>query len=115
MSTARDQYLRKTYNITSEQYESMLESQHGACWICGWKPHTNSRRLAVDHDHKLLVVRGLLCYRCNKGLGVFRDNSVSLQRASEYLQQPWLERGYKVPGNRKRKRRKHTWKIRRRR
>ena len=44
----------------------MLAAQGGGCGICGAPPKT--RRLHVDHDHKTMAVRGLLCNRCNRNL-----------------------------------------------
>jgi hypothetical protein len=67
---ARDTYLRRKYNISLQQYEEMFKAQKRRCAICGNKPKKQS--LHVDHDHKLGFVRGLLCYRCNYGLGYFR-------------------------------------------
>jgi hypothetical protein len=56
------------------------------CFICG-KPPTKLR-LAVDHDHKTGLARGLLCWACNRAIGAFRDNADSLQRAVDYLTSP---------------------------
>lgn len=39
----------------------------------------------MDHDHQTLVVRGLLCGKCNKGLGLLGDSVESLTRARDYL------------------------------
>jgi len=41
----------------------------------------------IDHCHEKGHVRGLLCYHCNIGLGHFKDNTLWLQRAIEYLKQ----------------------------
>lgn len=73
--------LRRQYGITYEQYEDMVEEQKGKCLIC-----KEIKALHVDHCHKTGKVRGLLCISCNGGLGMFKDNTKSLQSAIEYLQ-----------------------------
>ena len=72
-------------------YEALSKAQGGRCAICGRKEtiknylNGNSRRLAIDHDHKTDKIRGLLCGKCNRGLGLFRDNIDFLQKAVRYL------------------------------
>jgi hypothetical protein len=44
-----------------------------------------ARAQSVDHNHETLKVRGLLCWRCNSGLGFFKDNQAHLAMAIEYL------------------------------
>lgn len=46
-------------------YELLVEARGAEeCWICGAKP--KGRRLSIDHDHKGMYPRGLLCFRDNK-------------------------------------------------
>ena len=73
-------HLKRTYGITIEEYESL--AKHG-CNIC--KNGHGKRKLSVDHDHKTLVVRGVLCENCNRGIGLFKDNPLLLKRAAKYL------------------------------
>ncbi len=75
--------LRRFYGISIDTYESMLERQRGVCAICGQPP--GERRLAVDHKHDTGTVRGLLCEKCNRGLGLFRDDQALLRAAADYL------------------------------
>lgn len=42
--------------------------------------------LDVDHDHETGEIRGLLCSRCNGGLGLFCDNPSLLKKAIAYLE-----------------------------
>lgn len=70
--------------ITEEKYEEMLIIQGGVCAICGFPP--KKIRLAVDHDHKTNKIRGLLCFRCNYGLGWWSNNSDRLITAATYLE-----------------------------
>ncbi|HEX6312004.1 MAG TPA: endonuclease VII domain-containing protein [Acidimicrobiia bacterium] len=76
-------HLRRTFGLTLEDYERALTAQLGRCAICRRKPGTIS--LHVDHDHRNGKVRGLLCFRCNGGLGQFKENPAQLVRAAEYL------------------------------
>lgn len=71
------------YSLTEEQHLQMMESQGRKCRICG-KPEPT----CVDHCHKTRAVRGLLCKRCNWGLGHFHDNPTLLSKAIEYLCNP---------------------------
>lgn len=48
-------------------YERLLEEQEGRCAICG-RPEPEDRRLDVDHDHRTMEIRGLLCRGCNMRL-----------------------------------------------
>lgn len=82
----REYRLRRDYGISLVEYDEMLEAQGGGCAICGKTPEENRRRLAVDHDHETGEVRGLLCIRCNHGLGNFLDSSELLRSAIQYLQ-----------------------------
>lgn len=73
--------LKRRY-CTNEQYEKMLIDQDGKCKICDLKFDKNLR---VDHCHNSKKVRGLLCDKCNCGLGFFKDSKVLLMKAIEYL------------------------------
>lgn len=75
-------YLYKRLGITSGQVYAMAEDQEWRCKICGVVPNT---LLHVDHCHKTMKIRGLLCKRCNMGLGYFKDNPESLIAAAGYL------------------------------
>lgn len=79
--------LKERYGITPEQYDVLLKQQGGGCAICGSKTprRTGSTFLVVDHCHTTNKVRGLLCYRCNVGIGNFEDDPRMLVRAIEYL------------------------------
>lgn len=74
--------LKSSTGITKEQYNEMLDSQKGVCAIC---ERSCSMSLAVDHDHKDNMVRGLLCNNCNRGLGHLKDDIENLERAINYL------------------------------
>jgi len=57
--------------------------QNGVCAICSGV--SKNKSLAVDHNHVTGIVRGLLCDRCNRGLGNFQDSPKYFRRALEYL------------------------------
>lgn len=81
----RKSFYPRTYGITEDDYNRMLLDQKGACFICGYIPKPGRRRLSVDHDHKTKEVRGLLCWRCNRALGLLKDNYQLFARAAYYL------------------------------
>jgi hypothetical protein len=85
----RNAVLKHKYGITIADYERMLEAQGGRCDICRTDdPGQNQESrysFHVDHCHETGVVRGLLCDRCNRGLGFFFDNADRLSAAVLYL------------------------------
>jgi hypothetical protein len=68
------------HGITMEKYDTLLLQQGGKCAIC-----RKTVQLSIDHDHNTGKVRGLLCKRCNSGLGFFADEPERLQTAIDYL------------------------------
>ena len=76
--------LRKVYKLTVEQYNIMLLAQHGMCAIC--ELDNAGRRLCVDHNHITGAIRGLLCNRCNRCLGLLKENKLTLKMALDYLE-----------------------------
>lgn len=81
--TRRVEY-KRTYGITTAQYEQMFKAQNGACAICD-KLWVGGRRLAIDHDHKTGKVRALLCFRCNTLLGYYEKNIEKIPKLAFYL------------------------------
>lgn len=68
------------YGISPDDYRSLLEKQNGFCAIC-----SKAKELVIDHCHCTGVVRGLLCQKCNLGLGHFEDSTERLKAAAKYL------------------------------
>ena len=83
LNQRKNRNLMRTFNITLDEYNRMLSSQNGVCKICKEPPKV--KKLHVDHCHTTNKVRGLLCHRCNIGLGNFRDNPMFLSEAISYL------------------------------
>lgn len=80
-------WLENKYGLTEEQYQSIWNKQNGLCAICE-KLEEITNRLHVDHCHATNTIRGLLCGKCNRGLGMFNDNKSLLIKAIGYLDQP---------------------------
>lgn len=74
---------RMKYGISREQQIEMLAKQRMCCAICGVS--LESGKYHVDHCHETGKVRGALCSMCNRGLGMFRENTSSLASAISYL------------------------------
>jgi hypothetical protein len=84
--TARQQALWVKYRLTEAEYENILTHQGGVCAGCGEPPRKT--RLAVDHDHKTGRIRGLLCWLCNRAIGILRDRAKTATRLGAYLDNP---------------------------
>jgi len=84
------------YGITVKQL-ARLESIK-KCQICGnslvldvprkkhrWK-EAHKTAAFIDHDHRTGFVRGVLCNKCNLGLGLLGDTISSIRRVVRYLE-----------------------------
>lgn len=82
---------QKKYGLSKEQLISCLDTQDWACPICHDDLRVN--RFSVDHDHSCCsgpqscgkCIRGIICQRCNAGLGMFRDSLSNVLAAAAYL------------------------------
>lgn len=82
-----EQNMRVRYGVTLEYYGHMFNDQNGKCKICKRFYTEFARGLVIDHNHETGQVRGLLCDPCNRALGYFRESSVIMESAIEYINQ----------------------------
>ena len=81
--------LLSRYGITLTEYNQLVAFQNNRCKICGNEASNGrswSTKLSVDHCHSTGKIRGLLCQKCNTGLGLFGDTIENLKKALEYLE-----------------------------
>lgn len=76
----RRSLVKRKYGLTLEQVEQMRSTQKGVCRIC-----LQQKPLCVDHCHKTGRVRGLLCNRCNRAIGLLNDDFSTLIRAANHV------------------------------
>jgi hypothetical protein len=81
----KDCFFKRKYGLTLEQYTELFNKQNGKCAICGKHQTELKQALCVDHDHQNNNVRGLLCSKCNRGIGMLEDNVQLLTNAINYI------------------------------
>lgn len=82
----KDRYKFGLYGLTRADYEAMLAAQNNCCAICKTSVEgERNKRFHIDHDHTTGENRGLLCSRCNVGIGMFAEAEDRLLAAIEYL------------------------------
>lgn len=82
----RNDWYKRNYGITLQQYNKMLEMGKGVCWICGKPP--KKKRLAVEHSHRPPDrgrVRGLACWHCNRML-IGKHTAETAKKLLAYLE-----------------------------
>ena len=76
----------KRYGVDHVLYKMRMESTGGKCQMCGG---TGLPELAYDHCHEMGAVpesfRGVLCSRCNVGIGMLGDNLKGVKNGHDYL------------------------------
>jgi hypothetical protein len=83
-------HIFQEYGLTEADFEKLLIAQGGRCAICKTDDPPNhgkggKSRWHVDHDHKTNRVRGLLCFKCNIGIGHLNDDPLVVMSAINYL------------------------------
>jgi hypothetical protein len=78
--------LKHQHGLSVEEYKQLVDAQLNHCAICGWKWKEGHKNLALDHSHLTGKIRGLLCNKCNTGLGLFNDDPRLLRNAIQYLE-----------------------------
>lgn len=80
--------LKRKFNLTIDEYNTILKNQNGGCRICNRKENsTPNRMLEVDHCHKTGQIRGILCGGCNKAIGLLKDSPILCESAANYLKE----------------------------
>lgn len=89
----REKNYKKSYGMSIDDYNVLFEKQNGKCAICGSveTKRKASNFFAVDHCHKTGKVRGLLCDRCNVGIGSLEDSYDIVLSAANYLRKSMEE------------------------
>jgi hypothetical protein len=86
---ARNTRQVRTFGITVEEGDLLIEYQGGGCICKPWTGYNGaSRSLSTDHDHQTGVVRGKLCKHCNDLLGRIKDNPEYFRRMIAYIDNP---------------------------
>jgi len=88
--------LKSNYGITKPEKDYIVEMQEGLCPLCRTalinskqtsKGESNKSIGVVDHCHASGKVRGVLCSKCNRGLGLLQDSLEILKNAIKYLEE----------------------------
>lgn len=80
-ATSKRATLKHRYRLSEAEWLNLHEKQESRCAIC----QKSGVVLCVDHCHWTGQVRGLLCHKCNLGLGAFQDDPKVLIQCVKYL------------------------------
>lgn len=67
--------LKRKYDLTVDAYKALLVKQDGYCAMC-----YERKPLVIDHCHKTLKVRGLLCVGCNVAVGHYENHKDQIEK-----------------------------------
>ena len=75
-------HIKYRYNLTVDQWHSIMIAQQGRCGIC----EDIMLDPVVDHCHKSGKIREFLCRHCNIAIGAFFDRPDAARNAAHYLE-----------------------------
>ena len=81
--------LKWKFGLTKEGWHDLILAQNSRCAICLHRLNLHMKKSIytphVDHDHGTGEIRGVLCKRCNQGIGLLQDSSRIIENAAIYL------------------------------
>lgn len=80
----REWMLKERYGLTLAAWNALFAGQGHACAVCQTKD-SGGHGWHTDHNHETGVVRGILCFACNTGIGKLGDDPERLRAAADYL------------------------------
>jgi|SRR3990167_1958369 len=86
-SSKRYGYTGPSINTKAEEVIRLFLESNKKCNICKKDVDSDGSRMCVDHDHLTGKIRGVLCSKCNIGLGSFEDSIEVLEKAIKYLKE----------------------------
>lgn len=90
---ARATHLKRMYGMDVQDFDRMVAEQGGVCACCRERGPQH-----VDHDHLTGEIRGVVCFRCNSGIGQFSDRADLMRNAIIYLERTTWQRQRVSPG-----------------
>lgn len=82
----RSNQLFREFGLTVVQYLGFGDMQYWQCKICDSSLAPFDKETQVDHCHTTGMVRGILCARCNRALGMMDDDPKRLRQAANYVE-----------------------------
>ena len=79
------QFCKKWKLYFPDAFQKLLAIQENRCAVCGIS--LEHHQIHVDHDHVTSLVRGLLCWRCNR-YRVAQNRADNIKQVNEYLLNP---------------------------
>ena len=81
---SRRRFYRHSKYLSYEVYKKILPQLEGGgpCDCCG----RTGKKMHIDHCHRKMKFRGVLCEQCNKGIGHFGDDHEFVFLAAIYLE-----------------------------
>ncbi|AXH66794.1 HNH endonuclease [Streptomyces phage StarPlatinum] len=79
----REHKMGNTYDFSRAERDKLIEGATN-CAICDYE-FSDATEMRLDHCHSTDKIRGVLCNKCNTGIGMFRDDVNLLRKAIEYL------------------------------
>jgi len=73
------------WKLSAAEFDKLFKSQNGQCAICAKSLEYYAKDTCVDHDHKSGKIRGILCGKCNLGIGHLRDSPATILASVNYL------------------------------